>query len=222
VTVPFRLTLTNADGFITSSQLYPSEREANVARQAAVLLPGEVIKQAPEPQAHRVPSVDIVTGEPVVDRNGGRLFRVERISGNVFENNRAIHGSSPEGQAILARARAIQLTLRPFVLIDITGGIVQSEYIYAGEGKPTVHVIDTDLTDQDADDIEEAAHRFMDIASEWQLYVDALTDEVEQARDQQAVLELRDEADSLLDDAQGMTLIAGQLFDNATGQETNR
>lgn len=126
--------------------------------------------------------------------------------------------------AQLNRARAIQMTLRPFVLIDITGGIVQGEWVYPGEGKPSVHVIDTDYSDADpsSDELQKAAERFMDIAAEWQLYVDALTDEVEQAQDQKDLFELRDEADSMLDDAQGMTLIAGQLYDTETGQETNR
>lgn len=110
---------------------------------------------------------------------------------------------------------------RPFVLVDITGGVVQGEWFYEGTGKPIVHVIDTDYSDSDADAKQHAAERFMDIAAEWQTYVDALTDSAEQAQDQADLLDLREEADAMLDDAQGQTLIAGQLYDNETGQEAN-
>lgn len=90
MTVPFRLILFSPEGFITSSQLYPSEAEANKARVSAALLPGEVIKSEPEPQAHRTHRLIDAPVDPETDR----AYRAERRL-TAVDVERATHGYPP-------------------------------------------------------------------------------------------------------------------------------
>jgi hypothetical protein len=88
--------------------------------------------------------------------------------------------------------------LRPLVVIDDTGGVVQGEYTYPGTGKPEVYVLDFD---RDPESIEGLEADVNAAAAAMELRIALMTDRVEAQSDLDQIAEWRQHVADLRENA---------------------
>lgn len=112
----------------------------------------EIVDDCVLPSIGETAARGVVISEPIYTGDPGDAIRELVTEAAEYAGPQDEDTSSNSGIWAAIDAAEEALRWQPLVVLDISGGVVQGEYLYAGVGKPIVHTLDFDREEADIDE----------------------------------------------------------------------